>query len=293
MQPRIAYVTYSGPVPDPDLPLALAALHHARLDAEAVVWDEAVAWADFDLVVVRSVWDYFSRRQDFLRWARAVEQGTLLANPARTLVKNTDKTYLRDLARSGVPTVQTVWFEPGDSVQECAGRLRQTGWTRLVVKPNIDTVALNAIRVADADEAARAAAQMASVGRVALIQPYLPVVERAAEVSVVVLGGQISHAVSRRPALTSGGDSGAISPVIIDEPLAEAVHAVMDVASDGEDLLYARVDLVPEDDQWLLMEFEATEPRLFLDTDPQAPARFAQAVRRAISPDARQAGPSD
>ena len=63
-------------------------------------------WADFDLVVVRSCWDYMARREEFLAWAASVPH---LANPADVLAWNTDKAYLRQLADAGVPVIPTQW----------------------------------------------------------------------------------------------------------------------------------------------------------------------------------------
>ena len=115
MHPRVAYVTHSGSAaPDPDIDVALPALEAAGLDPEVCAWDADATWDAFDLVLVRSAWDHSARRQDFLRWARSVEDQTRLANPALTLARNTDRTYLRDLRKQGFPVVDTVWLEPGD-----------------------------------------------------------------------------------------------------------------------------------------------------------------------------------
>ena len=283
MYPRVAYVTYQGDLPDNDLPVALEAMRDARLDAQAVIWDdETVDWGDFDLVVVRSTWDYVPRRPEFLRWARRVEDTTLLANPARCLAKNTDKTYLRVFAQKGVPTIPTVWFEPGDSSADCADTLVDLGWQRLVVKPNVDGAGRNAVLVESPQQAAAQASEWATQGLTAMVQPYLSVVERSAELSVVVLGGEISHAVSRKAPLTNSGDSSAVEVLEVPAEVRELVPQIMRAGRDGEDLLYARIDLVPHGHEWLLMELEATEPRLFLNSAPGAPARFAAAVRAAL-----------
>jgi hypothetical protein len=287
MYPRIAYVTDRGDLPDPDLPLAMAAMERARLAPVAVAWDSDTAWDDFDLVMVRSTWDYVGRRHEFLRWARSVEERTLLANPARILARTTDKTYLRDLALRGVATIETVWFEPGDDVAACTSRLREYGWDRFVVKPNVDG---GAVLVDTASDAAEVAAQRAGEGRLALIQPYLPVVEREAELSVVLLGGAISHAVHRRSPLTRDGDDSAAGAVPVPHEVRELLPGIVRAVSDEEPLLYARADLVPFDGRWLLMEFEATEPRLFLDAEPAAADRLAHAVRMAVSPPAQVDG---
>lgn len=280
MYPRIAYVTYRGGLADTDMSVAMQALREARLDPQIVAWDDVADWADFDLVVVRSTWDYSGRRPEFLKWARAVEEITQLANPAACLVKNTDKTYLRDFSARSIPTIPTVWFEPGDDVVQCAQTLTGTDWERFIVKPNIGDGVFAARPIGSPQDAAARAAGYAGQGMLALIQPYLPVVERSAELSVVVIGGAISHAVARVATADGGWD---VSPTPIPEGVADTVRKVLAVAYE-DDLLYARVDLIPGPDGWLVMELEATEPRLYLDIVPGAPARFARAVRALVSP---------
>lgn len=271
MYPRIAYVTYSGDLPDTDLEPALAAMRRARLEPDAVTWDAPVDWQEYDLVLVRSVWDYAGRRQEFLRWARAVEDQTVLANPARILARNTDPNHLRDLARAGVATVDTVWFEPGDDPAACERVLTARGWARFCVRPSVGPVTWTL--AGSPQEAATSAAELAGRGHLAMIQPA----GDEPTLSVIVLGGRASHAVRREPA-------GVVVPAVVPEDVAELLPEVLAAGSDGEDLLYARVDLIEQAGTWLLSDFEATEPRLFLDADPGAADRLAHAVRVAVSP---------
>ena len=51
--------------------------------------------------------------------------------------------------------------------------------------------------------------------------------------------------------------------------------------------LYARVDGVETRDGFLLMELEMLEPLLFLELDPGAPGRFADAIVAVVERDAR------
>ena len=47
--------------------------HGNLAGAEFVVWDDpGVDWAAYDRVVLRSVWDYSSRVEEFLGWCTAV-----------------------------------------------------------------------------------------------------------------------------------------------------------------------------------------------------------------------------
>lgn len=84
--PRIALATYDpGPEPgrDTDLPVLVRALRDAGADAEARHWDDPAAdWAGYDLVVIRSTWDYSWRAAEFAAWVERTAALTRLANPA-------------------------------------------------------------------------------------------------------------------------------------------------------------------------------------------------------------------
>src|SRR5207302_67200 len=98
-----------------------------RVEAEPAVWDGEVDWASFDLVVLRSAWDYAERRDAFLDWARSVPR---VLNPVSVLEWNTDKErYLTDLTAGGVPIVPTAFVGPGGRVHPPGGPF--------VVKPAI------------------------------------------------------------------------------------------------------------------------------------------------------------
>ena len=108
----VGLVTCSA-VPDLDSDdlLLVAPLADRGIRTAAVVWDDpTVDWASFDLVVLRSSWDYAPRRSEFVAWAQSVPR---LVNPADVVTWNTDKSYLVDVAAHGVPVVDTRWIAPG------------------------------------------------------------------------------------------------------------------------------------------------------------------------------------
>lgn len=58
---------------DPDDRLVLAPLEALGVRVSPAVWDDpGVDWQRFDLVVVRSTWDYTGRRDAFVTWAESV-----------------------------------------------------------------------------------------------------------------------------------------------------------------------------------------------------------------------------
>ena len=262
----------------PDLDEDGAALLEA-LDAEGVraapvVWDSGADWAAYDLVVVRSTWDYDRRREQFLAWAASVPR---LANPADVLAWNTDKTYLQALASAGVPVVETTWLVPGDVFTPPAGPY--------VVKPTVSAGARDTAAYDGGADASAHVQRLLAAGRPVMVQPYLSQVDVLGETSVLCFEGEVSHAASKSALLQVGAgvrndiDSRAFvtpaEPSRAQVDLAKAALAVV-----GQPLLYARVDLVPGPDGPLLLELELTEPSLFVRHAEGAAARFAAAVRR-------------
>ena len=99
---------------DEDMPPLLGALRAAGADVHVVDWDDdSVDWARFDLALLRSTWDASIRLAEFLAWGERVAKLTTLLNPLAVIRWNTDKRYMRDLARAGVPIVPTQFVEPG------------------------------------------------------------------------------------------------------------------------------------------------------------------------------------
>ncbi|MGW0809408.1 ATP-grasp domain-containing protein [Nonomuraea sp. NPDC002799] len=256
---------------DDECDLALAAWREAGIEGRAERWDDpAVDWSAYDAVIVRSVWDYVLRREEFLAWARGVESVTRLLNPYAVLETNTDKTYLRDL---GVPVVPTHWSSED-----------LPDWPDYVVKPSVSGGARDTVRTGDRDEARTLAAALEAAGRTPMVQPYLDMVESEGETSLLYFNGRFSHAIRRHPMLATGlgpadNSRGLLRPPAPDQvELAEKVLAAVPTP-----LLYARIDLVRlSGGEPAVIEVELTEPYLFLRYEPLAAAAFATALRELL-----------
>jgi glutathione synthase/RimK-type ligase-like ATP-grasp enzyme len=286
--PRIALATCRElPTGDEDGPVLLAACAAAGLDADWRVWDDAaVDWSSYDLVVIRSTWDYVPRRDDFAAWAASVPR---LANPADVVDWNTEKVYLRDLAGAGVPVVPTRWLEPGDAVPDLVAG------GEVVVKPAVSAGAKDTARygAADARRAAEHAARLLADGRRVMVQPYLAAVDEVGETAVMHVGGAYSHSI-RKGALLRAGDGGEVEglyrpeEITVRQPSAAerdlAEQALAHVPGGAERLLYARVDLLPgPDGDPVVIEVELTEPSLFLGAVPAAADTLAAAIRTSVT----------
>ncbi|MFC9929574.1 RimK family alpha-L-glutamate ligase [Streptomyces sp. NPDC127190] len=288
--PRIALATYDpqgSAHKDRDLPVLVAALTGAGAEAEARHWDDpTVQWGAYDLVLIRSTWDYSWRAGEFGDWVTRVEAVTRLANPAEVVRWNADKRYLGELAAAGIPTVPTRYIAPGEPAELPAGH-------EYVIKPTSGAGARFAARYTpdDHDTAVRHLARMHAEGFTAMVQPYLRGIDATGERALQFFGGRLLHA-SRKGAVLAPGtpydaektahpDLTPWQPT--DAELAVAEKALAAVPGTAE-LLYARVDLVDgEDGRPCLMELELVEPNLFLFLHPDSLPRVTEAVLAAAA----------
>ena len=284
---------------DEDLPPLVEALGDLGVFVDTPCWDDPdVDWSRYGLAVLRSTWDYVDRIDEFLAWADRCAARTRLVNPPAVLRWNTDKHYLLDLARAGVPVVPTRFVEPGaDAHVELDGLLAGDGdavhvgtpgrFDEFVVKPSIGAGSRDAARYRRADrERARAHLQrLLDTGRSAMLQPYLAGVDEHGETAAVYFGGHFSHAFRKGPLLKLGDElvSGLFAPEQITAREADAserrVARAACEAIPFDAPLYARVDMIrDEQGEPVVLELELTEPSLYLAHAPGSAQRFASVL---------------
>ena len=273
---------------DEDLPPLDAALRAAGLAPSIVNWDdETTDWSAFDLVVLRSAWDYSTRLVEFLRWVDRISPLTTLVNPREVVRWNTDKHYLAQLAKAGVPVVPSTFLEPGEDASRALDAFLATAGEEFVVKPSIGAGSRDAQRYArgERDTALAHARRLLEADRSVLLQPYLGRVDAHGETALIFFAGTFSHAIRKGPLLKRGeGPTRALfatehitarTPSADEITVAERTLRAMPF---GE-LLYARVDLIHDDDGTpRVLELELTEPSLFFAHAPGSANRFAQAI---------------
>ena len=279
---RAVAVATSSSVQDPDALALLDALARHGLDAQLVAWDAPARFERYDLVVIRSTWDYVARRDDFLAWARSIEH---LANPYWAIEYSSDKHYLADLAARGHRVVETVFCDVGDEPHFVEGDF--------VVKPAVGAGSGGAARYRahERGAAARHVEALHRDGRDALTQPYVASVDTRGERAVVVIDGAITHAMTKAAMLnveesvrTAQFRRDQMTRAELEPEVREYVEDLL-VDERFSDLLYTRVDLVATDAGWALMELELVEPNLFLTYDEAALERLASAIARIVSGD--------
>jgi len=286
---RVALATCAAfPLLDEDEVLVLPHLRALGIEPVPAVWDDpSIDWSSFDLVILRSTWDYAERRDEFLAWARTIPT---LVNEFPIVEWSSDKHYFLDLHAAGIATVPTTFVEPtGD------GAWSEPNSAQFVVKPAISAGSRNTMRYASGDARAHDHVRgLLSDGRSVMIQPYLERVDTSAETAVLFLGGAYSHSIRKGPLLPLGaaGDlrEGMFIQEQIDprEPRADqraVAQATYDLAREltGCAPLYARIDLLDDDHgEPVVLEVEMVEPSVFLHTAPELPERWARAIAARI-----------
>ena len=281
------------------------ALRDRGMEPRIAVWDDpSVNWEDAGVVVVRSVRDYASDRDGFIKWARSVPR---ILNSANTMEWNTDKHYLQALAKLGLPTIPTIWLEPEQHLTKHQIHTRFPSHGDFVVKPAISSGGRGTGRYTATDaysrgEAIQHAMDELQDGHTVMVQKYLDVIDRTGETSLIYFNGIPSHLVEKEPMLhprfRTTGEDDVIEEVAHSaeaneetwrwgEKIRAAIHGhIKAVNGRDELLLFNRVDIVRGDEHsdsdFYVMEVSLIDGSLYLSTSDEHLARFADAIQMRV-----------
>lgn len=258
----------------------VAALQRLGVQTTVCVWNDPQAeWTAFDAVLIRTIWDYFEHYAAFRAWLDMLDRlDVITINDTNTLRWNSDKRYLLDLERQGVPVIPT-HIAQGSGLQDA---LSSMSGHDVVIKPTISGGAWHTVRgkvgTADLHEAIERLPKKLDY----LVQPFVPEIASNGEWSLMFFDNTYSHAVLKRPTAGDyrvqeqhGGTTSQATPEDSIVQAASKTLAATAALGHGE-LAYARVDGVVVNGQFLVMELEVIEPSLFLTGRQDAAERFAQ-----------------
>jgi len=261
---------------------AIEPLTERGWQVSTVSWRQTnIPWSDFDLVIIRSTWDYWNDVPTFLDTLERINRETKLANRLDLVRWNLVKTYMRDLEKRGIGIVPTLWARSLEA-DSFAKYQKELGTDEIVVKPVVGANGDDAFRVSQGDTLERLQSIAARFcNRDCMIQPFMPNIISEGEYSLFFFSGQYSHAILKTPAesefRSQEEHGGEIRSIVPQEKLLKRARQAMDTLSPAP--LYARIDFIRNDaDDFLVMELELIEPSLYLRMDAKAPGRFAAAI---------------
>ena len=254
------------------------ALARVGIKAVPLVWSKFTDFGDFDLVLPLLAWGYHHQPSAWLAMLDHLEQVAVpVINPVPVLRWNSDKSYLADLTEAGIATVPTRRVEALDAA--ALADAHAAFGPQLVVKPLVSAGGDGIHRIGPGDGVPDDAR-----GQPMLVQPFLASVIGEGEYSLLLFGGEFSHALIKRPKpgdyrvqLHHGGSDEPCDPPAGAIELAKAALAAAPAAA-----AYARVDLIRLGDGTLaVIELELIEPALWLEHAPDKGESFAAAIKAA------------
>lgn len=264
--------------------LLTEALQDKGFTVDRINWDNPTYdWSLADGVIIRAVWDYHYDIHKFNTWLNLVEKKSRLINSKTIIDWNFNKSYLLDLEASHIPVVPTHIVKSKEALSSIA---TQHKWHNVVVKPTVsaggkDTFLVKSNEIGEFEETFKNLCAKQEM----MVQPFIPSILSEGEVTLVVLNGKYSHAIKKKAKEGEfrvqddfGGSVHAYEPSTELIQFAEQVFEQMPF-----DPVYGRVDLIKDEDRWLVSELELIEPELWFRNKKGSANLFAEGVKRFLS----------
>lgn len=245
---------------------------------ETLSWSRDADWSKYDCAIIRTTWDYMEKPIDFFAKLEKISQETKLFNSLETVRWNMHKSYLKTFSEKGIQIVPTVFFKDSENLDI------PPSWTAdtFVIKPSISAGSYKTL-VFSRDAIKSGEYKKDLFPGDWMCQPFLEEIKDG-EISLVYFNKKFSHGLKKIP---KSGDfrvqeefGGNIISFTPDEILLDLGQTMMQAMED--DYLYARVDVVPFQGHYALMELELIEPSLYFRTHPDSAKNFVKALHEKI-----------
>ncbi|TVP49659.1 MAG: glutathione synthetase [Mongoliibacter sp.] len=250
------------------------------------IWsDDSVRWENYDLILIKSPWDYFDRYAEFLDWCNKIKSlGLPVYNNIDTIIWNSDKWYLKEIQEKGYPIVPTQFIRKSE-MPDIRGAFHQFETDKLIFKPTVSGGAKNTLKILK-ESWLENKEQILSLIKEEdfMLQPFVKEVAEIGEYSYIFFKENFSHAILKT---AKSGDfrvqhffGGSIQNIVPD--IKELTYIQKLVDEFAKNSLYARVDGVWIEGVFYLMELELIEPYLFLFTSDKARENYKNALKEVF-----------
>jgi glutathione synthase/RimK-type ligase-like ATP-grasp enzyme len=281
---RCAFLTtdyLSGYVSDDEL--TIKHLHDFGWSVEMVSWHRNYDWSQFDVVVIRSTWDYQRDPDAFLAVLESIDHSNAhLENSLELVQWNLRKTYLRDIALKGGLIIPTLWQEETLDRKKLESFFDELETEELIIKPIIGASAGYTFRLPRSQSNVKIPMLEKIFNRRAyIVQPFMPNIVEEGEFSLIYFEGMHSHTILKTPKTNDfrvQEEYGGNIHLVKAEPelLQSGQHVINSLPQRP---LYARADFIrTEQGTFAVMELELIEPVLYFRMDADSPMLFAHAL---------------
>lgn len=271
--------------------LVQKALENEGLRVKQVAWDDPnFNWSTTKYGLFRAVWDYFDRYTAFKEWITQAQNHASFINSYDLVNWNIDKHYFNFLMQKGVTLPPTHFIEKSSKIdlKSALNQVQTLGFNpnKVVLKPCIAGGARHtyAFKVAQYHKY-EAIFEKLIAQEAMMLQEFQESIVTRGEVSLMVFGGQYTHAVLKK---AKKGDfrvqddwGGTVQPY---QPTpAEIDFALFTVQQCPNLPHYARVDICTNNNGKIaLVELEIFEPELWFRLYPKAATVLAQNLKKQL-----------
>jgi glutathione synthase/RimK-type ligase-like ATP-grasp enzyme len=261
-------------------------LQAKRWDVQRVYWaDDKINWKDFNLVIIKSPWDYHYHYERFMQWLSGIHDlGIQILNPYEIIRLNSDKHYLQQMEDERFDVIPSIFLESGKQ-HDLSGMFATFKTKQLIVKPCVSagskhTFIVTEYNIVEQTNSINVLTREESF----IVQPFVEQIHEG-ELSYLFFGGNFSHCVLKKPQAgefrVQLGFGGTIH---LQNPSADEIEkakSFVDRFATG--CLHARVDGVMINGKFTLMELELIEPMLYFPDAPGSVGRYYDALTALTS----------
>jgi hypothetical protein len=273
--------------------LLVEPLQQRGWSVQEVSWrNKRVDWNQFEVVVIRSSWDYQDNPKAFLETLRTIDQSSAhLENSLKLVEWNIDKTYLQDLQNRGIEIVPSLWrdhFKKSD----LDSFFDALNTNEIIIKPTVSANADDTFRIHRSKlDDFRSVLSSTFQNRPYLVQPFMQNIIEEGEFSVFFFDDTYSHSILKTPKPTDfrvqeehGGQLKLVEEA--NPSLLESARQLLEKINPTP--LYSRIDYVrTEKNTFALMELELIEPSLYFNMDDRSAERFARVFEQRMQKSTR------
>lgn len=248
--------------------------------------DPEFDWSSTKVAILRSAWDRFDKYEQWEEFSTVlIPKSTILINSWKSVQWVDDKSiYMPQLAEKGIHIIDTV-FVDSDFPRTLKEVRSEKGWDTFIMKPAVSNMGCSLYKVTpdNMEEMEGIFSGLLSEGEDMLVQVYEYNLVKDGEISVIAIGGDITHAMARKwpagfPSHAKIGSDQVFSLHNLTQDEALFAENVINVVLKlGHVSFYTRIDICRDNSNNLaIIELAISSPELFLRYNPEAAALLAK-----------------
>ena len=250
-------------------------------DCDFVSWEsKMIDWDQYKSVIIRSTWNYQEKYEDFIKVLNDINiSNASLYNPIDIVEWNINKQYLKDLEEKKIPIVPSHWFK-SFNFKEILKSFSNFDSKKLIIKPCISANA-DFTYVIEQHSVTNILNNLEDSfkNKEFVIQPFIENVIKEGEYSLIFFGDILSHVLLKTPKIGDfrvQEEHGGVLKSILKPEKGLIKFGFNVIKNLPKKCLYSRVDIIRDNNGFLLMEVELIEPSLFFNMNSKSAGNFAK-----------------